>query len=164
MLRRRGRIDELLGLQAGFGPPAGRYWQAQALSLHDIEYNPLCVPGLPPEVIDEAAVRMRWLVDNYPFNAKKDAELRPAMEHTLALARLRQGRFNEVEPLCESGLALDIGPDNSATLLATLVLARRALGQPHADLLAEAVALSPDADLVAEARSSADEPLISLDG
>jgi hypothetical protein len=45
MLRRRGRIDELLGLQAGFGPPAGRCWQAQALSLHDIEYNLLRVPG-----------------------------------------------------------------------------------------------------------------------
>jgi hypothetical protein len=69
-----------------------------------------------------------------------------------------------VEPLCASGLALDIGPDSRATLLATLVLARRALGQPHAELLAEAVALSPDADLVAEARSSADEPLISHDG
>jgi hypothetical protein len=27
-------------------------------------------------------------------------------------------------------------------------------GQPHADLLAEAVALSPDADLVAEARQA----------
>jgi hypothetical protein len=86
------------------------------------------------------------------------------MEHTLALARLRQGRFDQVEPLCASGLAADVDPDNRAALLATLVIARRALGQPHADLLAEAVALSPDADLVAEARSSADEPLISLDG
>ncbi len=83
------------------------------------------------------------------------------MEHTLALARLRQGRFDEVEPLCESGLAADFGPDNRATILATIVIARRALGRPHADLLAEAVALSPDADLVAEARSSADEPLVS---
>ena len=47
--------------------------------------------------------------------------------------------------------------------LVNLVVAR-ALGQPHADLLAEAVALSPAADLVAEARSSVGEPLISLDG
>jgi hypothetical protein len=163
-VRRRWLSRTSLTPCAGFGPPAGRDWQAQALSLHDIEYNLLCVPGLPPGVIDEAAVRMRWLVDNYPFNPKKDSELRPAMEHTLALARLRQGRFNEVEPLCASGLALDIGPDNRATLLATLVLARRALGQPHADVLAEAAALSPDADLVAEARSSADEPLISQNG
>ncbi len=98
-------------------------------------------------------------MDNYPFKAKEDSQLRSGMEHTLALARLRQGRFDEVEPLCESGLAADFGPDNRATVLATIVIARRALGQPHADLLAEAVALSPDADLVAEARSSADEPL-----
>jgi Peptidase family M50 len=164
MLLRQGRIGDLLDVHAGFGMPEGRNWQAQARSLHQIEDSLLCVPGLPPEVIDEAAVRMRWLVDNYPFNAKKDSELRPSMEHTLALARLRQGRSAEVEPLCASGLALDIGPDSRATLLATLVLARRALGQPHAELLAEAVALSPDADLVAEARSSADEPLISHDG
>jgi hypothetical protein len=164
LLRRQGRIGDLLDVHAGFGKPAGRNWQAQAQSLHQIEDSLLCVPGLPPEVIDEAAVRMRWLVDNYPFNAKKDSELRPSMEHTLALARLRQARFSEVEPLCASGLALDIGPDTRATLLATLVLARRALGQTHADLLAEAVALSPDADLVAEARAGADEPLISLDG
>lgn len=74
-----------------------------------------------------------------------------AVKHTLALARLRQGRFEEVEPLCASGLAGDHGPDTRATILATIVLARRALGQPHADLLGEAVALSPDADLVAEA-------------
>jgi hypothetical protein len=164
MLRRQGRIGDLLDVHAGFVKPEGLNWQAQARSLNVVEYSLLCVPGLPPEVIDEAAIRMQWLVDNYPFNAKKDSELRPAMEHNLALARLRQGRFAEVEPLCASGLAADIGPDNRATLLATLVIARRALGQPHADLLAEAVALSPGADLVAEARSSADEPLISLDG
>jgi hypothetical protein len=164
MLRRQGRIGELLSVHAGFGEPAGRNWRAQARSLHDVEYNLLCVPGLPPEVIDEAAVRTRWLMDNYPFKAKEDTQLRCAMEHTLALARLRQGRFDEVEPLAQRGLAADVGPDNRATLLATLVIARRALGQPHADLLAEAVALSPDADLVAEARSGADEPLIGLDG
>ena len=164
MLRRQERIGELLDVHAGFGEPAGRYWRAQAGSLHQVEYSLLCVPGLPPEVIDEAAIRTRWLVDNYPFKAKEDSQLRSAMEHTLALARLRQGRFDEVEPLCESGLAADVGPDDRATLLATIVIARRALGRPHADLLAEAVALSPDADLVAEAQSSADEPLISQDG
>jgi hypothetical protein len=164
MLRRQGRIGELLDVHAGFGAPAGRNWRAQARSLHDVEYNVLCVPGLPPEMIDEAAVRARWLMDNYPFKAKEDSTVRSAMQHTLALARLRQGRFDEVEPLCESGLAADVGPDIRATVLATLVIARRALGQPHADLLAEAVALSPDADLVSEARSGADEPLISLDG
>ena len=164
MLRRQGRIGELLDVHAGFVAPAGGHWRAQARSLHEVECNLLCVPGLPSEVIDEAADRAQWLMDNYPFKAKEDSQLRSGMEHTLALARLRQGRFDEVEPLCASGMAADVGPDNRATLLATLAIARRALGQPHADLLAEAVALSPDADLVAEARSSADEPLISQDG
>lgn len=70
------------------------------------------------------------------------------------MARLRQGRFGEVEPLCAPGLASDVGPDDRATVLATIALARRALGQPHAGLLTEAIALSPDADLVAEAQRS----------
>jgi Zn-dependent protease len=156
MLRGQGRIGDLLDLHAGFETPAGRDWQAQAQSLHNIEYNLLCVPGLPSAVIDQAAVRVRWLTDTYPFKAGEDAKpLRSAMEHTLALARLRQRRFDEVEPLCTSALVADLGPDERATVLATIVMARRALGQPHADLLAEAVALSPGADLVAEARSTA---------
>jgi peptidase M50-like protein len=151
MLRRQGQIGELLELHTGFEVPAGRYTREQARSLHVVECNLLLMPGLPPEVIDEAASRVQWIVDNYPFEAKEDPMPRPAVEHTLALARLRQGRFGEVEPLCASGLATDYGPDARATILATIALARRALGQPHADLLAEAVALSPDADLVAEA-------------
>jgi hypothetical protein len=69
----------------------------------------------------------------------------------LALARLRQRRFAEVEPLCKPGLAGNPGPGERATVLATIALARRALGQPYAELVAQAVALSPDADLVAEA-------------
>ena len=92
MLRRQGRIGELLDVHAGFGAPAGSNWRAQAQSLHRVEYNLLCAPGLPPEVINEAAVRTRWLMDNYPFKAKEDSQLRSGMEHTLALARLRQGR------------------------------------------------------------------------
>jgi hypothetical protein len=151
MLRRQGRVSELLELHQGFGVPGGRYASAQARSLHGVEYNLLLVPGLPREVVDEAASRVRSILGNYPFETAGDQVLRPAMEHTLALALLRQGKFEEVEPLCASGLAGDHGPDARATVLATVALARHGLGQPHADLLAEAVALSPDADLVAEA-------------
>lgn len=151
MLRRQHRIGELLELHAGFGVPAGGYTGEQAQSVHSVEYNLLLVPGLPPEVIDEAASRVQWIVGNYPFEGEEDVMTRPAVEHSLALARLRQGRPGGAEPLCASGLAADYGPDARATILATIALARRALGQPNADLLAEAVALSPDADLVAEA-------------
>jgi len=152
VLRRQNRIGELLELHAAFGAlPAGSYAGEEARSLHDVECNLLIVPGLPPEVIDEAASRVQWIVDNYPFDAKEDPRTLAAWEHTLALARLRQGRFADVEPLCASGLAADYGVDARATILATIALARRALGQPHANLVADALALSPDADVVAEA-------------
>jgi hypothetical protein len=158
MLRRQGRMSELLELHKGFEMPEGRYASAQARSLHEVEGNLLLMPGVPGEEIDEAADRVAWILDSYPFRVEGNSMPRPAVEHTLALARLRQGKFEEVEPLCASGLAGDHGPDARATILATIVLARRALGQPHADLLSEAVALSPDADLVAEAAlGTADE-------
>jgi hypothetical protein len=135
--------------------PAGRYAREQAQSLHEIECSLLLVPGLPHAEIDEAANRVRWILDNYPFEAEGTSMPRAAVEHTLALARLRQGRFGEVEPLCAPGLAEDHGPDARASVLATIALARRALGQPHADLLSEAMTLSPAADLVVEAAPGA---------
>jgi hypothetical protein len=153
LLRRQGRTGELLELHAGFGRPAGPHASEQARSLECVEYNVLLEPGLPPEVLDEAASRVQWIAANYPHEQQENPKLHAALEHTLAMARLRQGRFGEVEPLCAPSMAADVGPDNRATVLATIALARRALGQPHADLLAEAVALSPDADLVAEAQS-----------
>ena len=151
MLRRQGRVGELLELHTGYAVPAGRFASDQARSLHAVEYELLLVPGLPPAVTDEAASRVEWILGNYPFAAEEASMPRPAVEHTLALARLRQGRFAEVAPLCAAGLAGDHGPDARATMLATVALARRALGQPHADLVAAAVSLSAHADLVAEA-------------
>jgi hypothetical protein len=151
LLRRQGRTGELLELHAGFGRPAGPHALEQAHSLACVEYIVLLEPGLPPEVYDEAASRVQWIAANYPHEPE-DPVLHAALQHTVAVARLRQGRFGEVEPLCAPGLAVDAGPDNRATVLATITLARRALGKAHADLLAEAVALSPDADLVAEAQ------------
>jgi hypothetical protein len=151
MLRRQGRVGELLELHNGYEVPAGRLASAQARSLHEVEYNLLLLPGLPLAVTDEAASRVEWILGHYPFAGEGPSMPRPAVEHTLALARLRQERFAEVARLCAAGLAGDYGPDARATMLATVALARRALGQPHADLVAEAVALSANADLVAEA-------------
>jgi hypothetical protein len=151
MLRRQGRVGELVELHDGYKAPAGPLASTQARSLHEVEYNLLVVPGLSAAVTDEAASRVEWLLGHYPFAGEGASMPRPAVEHTLALARLRQGRFAEVEQLCAAGLAEDYGPDARATVLATVALARRALGRPHADLVAEAVALSAHADLVAEA-------------
>jgi hypothetical protein len=67
---------------------------------------------------------------------------------------LRQGQAQVVEDLCQVVLASpEVSPANRATVLATIALARQALGQPYERLLDEAVALDPEADLVAEASS-----------
>lgn len=154
LLRRQGRAAELLELHAGFSKPEGPHELQQARSLECVAYNVLLEPGLPPGALGEAASRVEWIAASYPHAQHDDPEARAALEHTLALARLRQGRFAEVEPLCAPALAIDVGADNRATVLATIALARRALGQPHASLVAEAVALAPDADLVAEAQQA----------
>jgi hypothetical protein len=122
--------------------------------MHDVECHVLYVPGLPADVIEQAATRVRWVLDNYDFSGEDGLVLKAGALHTLAVARLRQERFPEVEPLCEPGLVGPFGKDARATVLATVVLARRALGQPYGERLAEAVALAPDAALVAEAAGS----------
>jgi hypothetical protein len=155
MLRGQGRGAELLELHRGFAAPSGRYARQQMKSLHAVEYQLLLMPALPPETVGEGAVRVEWILGNYPFEGPEDRFPRAAVQHTLALARLRQRRFAEVEPLCAPTLAGDYGRDGRATVLATVALARRALGQPYAELLAQAIALSPDADLVAEAAQPA---------
>jgi peptidase M50-like protein len=153
-LRRQGRTGELLELHAGFGKPEGPHELEQARSLECVAYNVLLEPGLPPGVLGEAASRVEWIAARYPHAQNEGPEGRAALEHTLALARLRQGRFAEVEPLCAPALAVDVGADNRATVLATIALGRRALGQPYAGLVTEAVALAPDADLVPEAQQA----------
>jgi hypothetical protein len=151
----QGRTGELLELHAGFAKtPAGPDALDQARALQEVEYHVLLAPDLPLNVLDEAACRVQWAAAKHLLKEMKDPVDRAGLKHSVAVARLRQGRFAEVERLCAPTLAVDVGPDNRATVLATIVLARRALGQPHGDLLAEAVALSPDADLVTEARWS----------
>jgi hypothetical protein len=124
-------------------------------SLHGVEYQLLLMPALPPETADEQAARVEWILDSYPFKPAGEHMPRPAVQHTLALARLRQRRFAEVEALCRPALAGRYGPDERATVLATIALARRGLGRPYTDLVAQAAALSPGADLVAEAAQAA---------
>jgi hypothetical protein len=158
-LRREGRIGELLELHAEFRVPDGPHALEQTVSLHNLEWNLLLVPGLSAQTFDQAARRVHWVLANYPFDTDEDSLPRPAAEHTMALARLRQGRFAEVEQWCASGLATDLPRKDRATVLATIAMARRGLGQPYEALLAEAVALSPQADLVPEASGQVPSPL-----
>jgi hypothetical protein len=149
-LRHAGREAELLDLHAGIVRTreeltAGPHAVALLDSMHAVEYNVLLLPGIPAEDIDIAAERVQFVRDHHP---SRDAHHLAAIEHSLALASLRQGRHKEVRPLCRAGLDGSLPADNRATVLATIALARRALGKSYRGLLTEAVFLAPDADLV----------------
>jgi len=74
--------------------------------------------------------------------------------HTLAVARLRQGRPEAVGPLCADALAASLPPATRATVLATAALGRHGIGLPGGSQLAEALALDPAAALVGEAAAA----------
>jgi hypothetical protein len=148
LLRREGRVAELLELHAGLAEPDAALDEAYRGAFVELEWSVLAVPGLPVAEADRAAVRLERL----PKFSRPDRQI--SLATTLALARLRQGRFADVEPLCADALAGELEPDKRARVLAAVVLARRALGHPYAELIAEAESLSPDDDLVAEAAAT----------
>jgi Peptidase M50B-like len=151
-LRREGRISELLALDSDLAMPAGPYVHELTQATHMLAWEVLLVPGLPREAIGRAVSQAEWVLSSADFKPGDPARYREAVLHTLALGRLRQGRYDEAEELCQPILALkNLVPANRATVLATIALARKALGLPHEQLLAEAVALAPAADLVPEA-------------
>jgi hypothetical protein len=145
MLRREGRVAELMEVHAASAEPNEKLDEAYRGAFAELEWHVLAVPGLPAAEADRAAARLEGL----PRFSRPDRRI--SLATTLALARLRQGRFAEVEPLCADALAGELEPDQRAHVLATVALARRALGQPYAELIAEAERLTPDDDLVAEA-------------
>jgi hypothetical protein len=99
---------------------------------------------------------LQWVLDQAGFKPGDQSLEFEAVLHTLALGKLRQGDFAVAEQLCWPLLELAGLPDKDrATILATIVLARRALGRPYQRALDEALALAPGADLVAEAATGA---------
>jgi hypothetical protein len=122
-------------------------------SMSGLAYEVALLPGLPPQVVSMAMDRLQRVMDAYDSAATRNDHLaRAALLHSMAVARLRQGKFGVVEQLCQEGLASrELSPRDRATVLATVALARRAMGQPYETLLAEAADLDPEADLVAEA-------------
>jgi hypothetical protein len=149
MLRAEGRVAEMLELHASFAIPPGPHARLRANAMAGLSYCVALLPGIPADVLGEADRRVQWVLDNVEHEPGSQLA---ANQHTLAVIRLRQGRLSEVEALCADGLAnRQLPAENRATVLATIALARRALGRPHKALLAQAVALDPDADLVAEA-------------
>jgi Peptidase family M50 len=119
--------------------------------VHVMSWKVLVTGDLPAQTADLAASRAEWVIghldDEYP---DKRTPLHKA-RRTLALARLRQRRPDEVRQLCADALAAELDPDDRASVLATVAMARHALllsGRPQLD---EALALDPDAALVSEA-------------
>jgi len=154
-LRKDGRYSELLELFEGYPAPHARLARTMWNSVGSLAYEVALVPGMPPHVLDLAAGRLQWLLDVHESPATHDDRAaRAAALHSLAVTRLRQGKIQVVEDLCNAALAgPELSPANRATVLATIALARQALGQPCKKLLDEAAFLAPEADLVAEASS-----------
>lgn len=152
-LRRDGRVGELLQLLEEYPAPHGRLAPAMWHSMSGLAYEVALLPGMPPHVVNMSVDRLQRVMDAYDSAAvRSDHVARAAVLHSMAVARLRQGNFGVVEQLCQEGLASrEVSPRDRATVLATVALARRALGQPYETLLAEAADLDPEADLVAEA-------------
>jgi len=152
-LRKDGRIGELLELVQVFPAPQGRLARSLAHSAGALAYEVALVPGMPSAALDQAVDCLDRLLGLYETpRIQEEHASRAATLHSLAVARLRQGQPQVVEDLCRTALAgPELSPANRATVLATIVLARQALGHPYERLLAEATALDPRADLVAEA-------------
>jgi len=160
-LRREGRIAELLKLHADLLMPVGRLTPVLTMATHQLAWEVLLVPGLPPDAAACAADRVTWVLETAEFKPDNPKWwYREAVLHTLALAKLRLGEFTKAEEFCQPILELPgLPPENRATMLATIALARRAVAQPYEQLLAEALALAPTADLVPEAADWADSSI-----
>lgn len=119
--------------------------------VHVLSWKVLAAGDVPADVADLAAGRVEWVIGHLDRDHPDPRTPLHKARHTLALARLRQGRPDEVRPLCAGALAASLGPDDRATVLATVAMARHALllsGRPQLD---EALGLAPGAALVSEA-------------
>lgn len=120
-------------------------------AVHHLSWKLLTIADVPADLADLAASRVEWVLTQISRN-KGDPPVKAHLaRHTLALARLRQGRTADVRRLCADALAADLKPADRATVLATVAMARHARLLSGQQALAEALALDPDADLVAEA-------------
>lgn len=144
LLSQQDRTDELLRFHAQDFRLSRRPAPEAVVAVSHLEWRVLLIPGLSAPAADLAAVRLEWVVKH----SCRDAL--PAAKHSLAVARLRQHRFADVEPLCAAVLA-DKSADARATSLAAVAIARQALGQDAATLLHQALSLDPAAQLVDEA-------------
>jgi Zn-dependent protease len=123
--------------------------------VHALSWKVVAKPDVTARLADLAATRVEWVLGHV---AKRDEQTRPRprdVRHTLAVVRLRQGQPGDARRLCADALAADLDPDDRATVLATVAMAKhqRLLLASARRLLDEALALDPNAELVPEAVS-----------
>jgi len=119
--------------------------------VHVLSWKLLASGDVPSATADLAASRIEWVIDHLDKEHPDNRTPLRNVRHSLALARLRQRRPRDVQRLCADALAADMTPNDRATVLATVAMAKHALllsGRQHLD---EALALDPDAELVSEA-------------
>lgn len=119
--------------------------------VHVLSWKVLVPGDLPAETADLAASRLEWVIDHLD---KEHPDRRTPLydvRSSLGLARLRQRRPQEVQRLCADALAAKLDPDDRATVLAMVAMARHSLLLSGRQQLDEALALDPSATLVGEA-------------
>jgi hypothetical protein len=126
--------------------------EAEVLHIVDVlTWKTLCTSELPAETVELAASRAEWVLAHRPEDCDDKRIALHQLQPALALARLRQGRTADVRRLCAGALAADMEPQERASVLATVAMAKHARllsGQAELDA---ALALDPDAPLVPEA-------------
>jgi len=123
--------------------------------VHALSWKVVAIPDVSARLADLAGIRVEWVLGHVD---KRDEDLRPRphdVRHTLAVIRIRQGKPADVRRLCADALTADLDPDDRATVLATMAMARHQLGSQTSarQALDEALALDPRAALVPEAAS-----------
>jgi hypothetical protein len=121
-------------------------------AVHQLEWYVATIPGLPLEDANLAGRRLAWVLRHL------ERRSRPAAQHTLAVIRFRQRQFAQVGPLCADALTAELPPMQRATVLATVAMARHAIGESGRESLDEAIELAPTAELVGEAIAFIDDP------
>jgi hypothetical protein len=119
--------------------------------VHVLSWKVLISGDLPAETADLAAARLEWVIDHLDQEHPDGRTAAHEVRFALALARLRQWRPQEVQGLCTDALAAKLDPDDRATVLAIVAMARHALLLSGRRQIDEALALDPNASLVSEA-------------
>ncbi|HTX86026.1 MAG TPA: site-2 protease family protein [Streptosporangiaceae bacterium] len=124
--------------------------------VHALSWKVVAKPDVSARLADLAASRVEWVLGHVDKRDDPEARPRPRdVRHTLSVVRLRQGQPADVRRLCADALAADMDPDDRATVLATVAMAKHQLYllASARQALDEALALDPSADLVPEAVS-----------